>query len=198
MKKRKLKRQSLKVRYRRAIKRFEERLIEEQTLKTSLGRQEIENINYGLFKRLNFEDIYKEGITRKVNGRTIRFKGKEAIELQIKSLYNRTNIVNQKEIFINNYLSAMENSDYNANTIKIIKNKLNSLSPQELSIAINENFIPQVYYLYGNEGEDNSLLKRFELLNENFISKIEEDISKEYTERKELITRLYELNKKYY
>lgn len=195
MKKRRLKRQSLKVRFRRSLKAFENTLFEEQALKETLGYGTIENINTGLFKRLNYNDLYREGITRKINGVTKRYFGKEAIELQIQSLRQRSSDLVLKDRFINNYIKGMEEVGYKTDIVREINKRLNDLTPIELSVAINENVIPQVYFIYANREEEDKILERFNLLNKENLKEKISIIQSQFSERKEIAKKTYELNK---
>ena len=196
MKKRKLKRQSLKIKYRRALKNFERRIIEEQALKESLGYGTIENINTGLFKKLNYEQLYKEGITRKVKGTTKRFKGKDAILIQIESLKKRASINIQSQKYINNYEIAMIKNNYSQSTINYVKSCLNRLNSYELAIAINENLIPQIYFCYSGEESEEEVLKRFRsFMNSDILSSKYSKVKSQFDERYKNVKERYELNK---
>ena len=195
MKKRRLKRQSLKVRFRRSLKAFENRLFEEQALKETLGYGTIENINTGLFKHLNYNEIYREGVTRKINGVTKRYFGKEAIELQIQSLRQRSSELVLKDRFINNYIKGMQEVGYSPDMVREVNKRLNDLTPIELSVAINENVIPQVYFIYANREEEDKIIERFNLLNKENLKEKISIIQSQFSERKEIAKKTYELNK---
>lgn len=196
MKKRKLKIQSLKIRYRRALKNFERRIIEEQALKESLGYGTIENINTGLFKNLNYNQLYNEGITRKVNGTTKRFKGKDAILIEIESLKRRASIYIQNELFIKNYINSMIKNEYSQSTINFVKSCLNKLNSYELAIAINENLIPQIYYLYLGKESEEEVIKRFEsFINSDILSSKYSKVKSQFDDRYKNVKERYELNK---
>lgn len=196
MRKRKLKRQSLKIRFRRALKAFENRLAEEQALKEALGHGTIEGINTGLFKRLNYNELFKKGVTRKVRGETMRFYGREAIELEIKSLQTRTSSVSLKENYIENYITAMSKNNYSVATQEKVRRMLNNLDTTELSIAINENIIPQVYFLYNKDNSEEDLLERLDkLVNSEKLQQTTRSVLSQLEERKEIAKRTYELNK---
>lgn len=140
--------------YKRQLKN---RLIEEYTLQRARGVSP-EGIPTTLFKRLDYEDIFKEGLTRKDSkGRTIRLYGIEAVEAQIKSLRARASKSYQAEMYINNYLGSLKKVGFSDDNIYKINNAFKKLSVDKLTYLINENILPQIYFLYSEEMDEEEL-----------------------------------------
>ena len=62
-------------------RQLQNRLIKEQAFKEARGIGTIEARVYTMFKNLNYDQVYKQGITRKVGKKTIRFVGEEAVKI---------------------------------------------------------------------------------------------------------------------
>lgn len=110
----------------------------------------VSNLRSILFANLNYNKIYEKGITRVVNGQTVRYKGDEAIRVQIQSLRNQTSKTMQKQLFIQNYKQAMRKTGYSEEEILLVENKIQSFSSDQLTIALAKGDFPNIYYVYGN------------------------------------------------
>ena len=112
------------------------RLIDEQAFIEARGGFSFSGKPSTLFKNLNYEQIMTEGITRKVGNRTIRFKGEEAVRIQIESLKKRASKSYQAQVFIDNYIKTLSIAGLELDQIHSIEKLLNNLSSDKLSILI--------------------------------------------------------------
>ena len=145
---------NIKAKFESVLKKYEEILVEEQALKEITTGLTFSKKPTTMFKHLNYEDIKTHGISRQVGGKYKRYKGFEAVEIQIKSLEKRVNKDAQKAHYIENVDKALINEGYNIEDRKRVTKKLNQLTAQELSIAINLNALPSIYRIYGETKEE--------------------------------------------
>ena len=129
------------------------RLIDEQAFIEARGGFSFSGKPATLFKNLNYEQIMTEGITRKVGNRTIRFKGEEAVRIQIKSLMKRASKSYQAQLFIDNYIKTLSIAGLELDQIHSIEKLLNKLSIDKLSILIDKGVLPSIQYVYA-ESDD--------------------------------------------
>lgn len=129
------------------------RLIDEQTFIEARGGFSFSGKPSTLFKILNYEQIMTEGITRKVGNRTIRYKGEEAVRIQIESLRKRASKSYQAQVFIDNYISTLNIAGLESDQIDSIEKLLNKLSIDKLSILIDKGVLPSIQYVYA-ESDD--------------------------------------------
>ena len=129
------------------------RLIDEQTFIEARGGFSFSGKPSTLFKNLNYEQIMTEGITRKVGNRTIRFKGEEAVRIQIESLKKRASKSYQAQVFIDNYIKTLSIAGLELDQIHSIEKLLNNLSIDKLSILIDKGVLPSIQYVYA-ESDD--------------------------------------------
>ena len=129
------------------------RLIDEQAFIEARGGFSFSGKPSTLFKRLNYEQIMTEGITRKVGNRTIRYKGEEAVRIQIESLKKRASKSYQAQAFINNYINTLSIAGLEPDQIDSIEKLLNKLSIDKLSILIDKGVLPSIQYVYA-ESDD--------------------------------------------
>ena len=129
------------------------RLIDEQAFIEARGGFSFSGKPSTLFKTLNYEQIMTEGITRKVGNRTIRFKGEEAVRIQIESLRKRASKSYQAQVFIDNYIKTLSIAGLELDQIHSIEKLLNNLSIDKLSILIDKGVLPSIQYVYA-ESDD--------------------------------------------
>ena len=94
-----------------------------------------------------------EGITRKVGNHTIRYKGEEAVRIQIESLRKRASKSYQAQVFIENYINTLYTAGLEPDQIDSIEKLLNKLSIDKLSILIDKGVLPSIQYVYA-ESDD--------------------------------------------
>ena len=133
--------------YKRQLKN---RLLHEQAFKLARGVTD-ESVIKTMFKRLDYEDIMQNGITRKVGNTTIRIKGELAIKIQIDSLKTRASKSYQTQIFINNYKKSLEKIGMRNEQIDKIIKKMNSLSSDKLTYLIDKGIVKQIAFVYAND-----------------------------------------------
>ena len=83
---------------------------------------------FEISKTLNYEQIMTEGITRKVGNHTIRYKGEEAVRIQIESLRKRASKSYQAQAFIDNYTKTLSIAGLEPDQIDSIEKLLNKSS----------------------------------------------------------------------
>lgn len=135
--------------YKRQLKN---RLMHEQAFKLARGVSD-ESVIKTMFKRLDYEDIMQNGITRKVGNTTIRIKGELAIKIQIESLRQRASKSQQTEIFIRNYQKSLENVGMQQEQVEKIVKKMRSMSSDKITYLVDKGIIKQIAFVYAN-GED--------------------------------------------
>lgn len=104
-----------------------------------------------LFKPQTFDELFEEGITRKVGERTVRIRGLKAIEVKLESLKNESDRNKKAEIFINNYLTAMDKTGYNAYDREEVGKLLTTISIDRLTMLIHGEDpirLPRIQYIY--------------------------------------------------
>lgn len=136
--------------YKRQLQR---RLISEQAYKyvrtgSLPGLQELTMFN---LQNINFETIFNQGITRKVNNKTIRYEGMEAIWVEIESLKKRASKTYQRNQFINNYMEGLFYSGIEQEDMNEIENLFNKISTDHLTYLIDSGILPIVEYLYSKK-----------------------------------------------
>ena len=167
-------------------RQLERRLIEEYTFQRARGVSP-EGLPKTLFKRLDYEQVFKEGITRKVGNKTVRYIGPEAVEKQIESLKARASKSYQAQIYINNYVGSLKKvgfSDYNVNKIQ---NALNRISVDKLTYLINENILPQIAFLYNEDLDEDEITQEILDAIKYGVSNVK---FKEFKERKKALKPL--------
>ena len=126
---------TLRQRYNYYLKKFKEQRIKSQALAIAQG-QVYETKPPTLFKKLDYNELYAQGITRKVGNKTVRFMGEEAVNLQIESLKRETNRFDKKRQFIDAYIGRLEALGGDPYLIYSLKSKLESMSATKLSILV--------------------------------------------------------------
>lgn len=138
--------------YRRQL---QNRLIKEEAFSRARTKGRTpEQRPYNLFKRMDYNDIMQRGISRKQGWETVTITGEEAIRIQIQSMKNRASKSYQSETYISNYLSAMVEVGFDYEYIDEAERLLKSVSTDKLTIMIQQNLIPQIYFLYTQDSDD--------------------------------------------
>ena len=147
------------------------RLIDEQAFIEARGGFSFSGKPPTLFKNLNYEQIMTEGITRKVGNRTIRFKGEEAVRIQIESLKKRASKSYQAQVFIDNYIKTLSIAGLEVDQIDSIEKLLNKLSIDKLSILIDKGVLPSIQYVYAESDDPDKVY-------DDIIDAIDKGVSK--------------------
>ena len=129
-------------------RQLQNRLIKEQAFKEARGVGTLESRIHTMFKNLNYADVYKQGITRKVGHKTIRYVGEEAVKIQIQSLKRRASKSYQTDIFISNYISAMQDVGFDNADIEEVQRMLSKISIDKLTLLIDKGILPSIQYVY--------------------------------------------------
>ena len=136
-------------------RQLQNRLIKEEAFNRARTKGRTpEQRPYNLFKKMDYNDIMKNGITRKQGWETIRIVGEEAVKIQIQSMKNRSGKSYQTDVYISNYLSAMLEVGFDMDYIDEAEELLKSDSMDKLTIMIRENKIPQIYFLYTQDNDE--------------------------------------------
>lgn len=168
-------------------RQLENRLIEEYAGQRARGIAPA-GIPKTLFKRLDYKSLFEEGVTRKVGGKTIRFTGEKAIQVQIESLKARASKSYQAEAYINNYLQSLTQVGFSQENLSKVDNALHKLSVDKLTYLINNNILPEIYFVYSEEQDEDELTDdilyacKYGVTGPDF---------KAYKERKKELTQLY-------
>jgi len=136
-------------------RQLQNRLIKEEAFSRARTKGRTpEQRPYNLFKRMDYNDIMQRGISRKQGWETVTITGEEAIRIQIQSMKNRASKSYQSETYISNYLSAMVEVGFDYEYIDEAERLLKSVSTDKLTIMIQQNLIPQIYFLYTQDSDD--------------------------------------------
>lgn len=176
----------IRTQFNRAKNKYLQRIAYEEARKGVTGIYETQK---QLFKNIDFKKIKKEGITRKIDGRTVRIRGTEAVRLQIKSLERRANPEILKNQYIANYLTAMRKVGFKSFEIDQVRSAMQRLSAEELGYMVDSGILPDISFFYaGVRGHE-------ELLEEILIA-LDQDVSAEVKKRAERARRLLYATKK--
>lgn len=138
---------TLKQQYNYYLNKFKEQRIKSQALAVAQG-QVYETKPPTMFKKLDYNQLIEQGVTRKVKNKTVRFYGEEAVKLQIESLKRETNRYAKKQAFIDSYIEILENLDGDPYLIESLRSKLEHLSVDRLNILIRQGYIDIPRYMY--------------------------------------------------
>ena len=147
------------------------RLIDEQAFIEARGGFSFSGKPPTLFKNLDYEQIMTKGITRKVGNRTVRYKGEEAVQIQIESLRKRASKSYQAQVFIDNYIYTLNIAGLEYDQIDSIEKLLNKLSIDKLSILIDKGVLPSIQYVYAESDDPDKVY-------DDIIDAIEKGVSK--------------------
>lgn len=136
------------------------------------------------FKITSYQRLLKEGVTRRVDGKVVKYKGVEAVKLQIKSIKEANNPEVKKLRFIDTYIDQLyangipeeyEIEEYNEKTGEvevIIRNPiaeyqefLLSLEPRQITFLLDTGQLHDIQFYYVvTESDIEALIKRLDYL----------------------------------
>ena len=138
------------------------RLIQEQAFKEARGVGTIEGRIYTMFKNVNYEKVFKQGITRKVDSKTVRFVGNEAVQIQIQSFRKRASKSFQADMFITNYIDAMIRNGFDDKNVAKVERLLKSCSIDKLTLIIDKGILPSIEFIYADKLTEDEFVKKVE------------------------------------
>lgn len=147
------------------------RLIEEEAFERAMGGG-ADLTPSMLFKKLNYDTILKEGISRKVGNTTVRLEGESAIKVQIGSLRRRASKSEQAQQFIENYMQPLEKLGMPEEYRIKIYNRLKRISIDKLTYLIRKGILKQITFYYQDE-------RTWEDIYKEIIDAIDNGVSKE-------------------
>lgn len=163
------------------------RLIQEQAFKEARGIGTIESRIYTMFKHVNYEQVFKQGITRKVGSKTVRFVGSEAVEIQIQSMRQRASKSFQTENFITNYISAMIRVGFDNGSINKVERMLKSCSTDKLTLLIDKGVLPPIEFIYADKMTEEEFVEAVEDAVTNGVTR---DELREVKEKQKALVRV--------
>ena len=138
------------------------RLIQEQAFKEARGVGTIEGRIYTMFKNVDYEKVFKQGITRKVDSKTVRFVGNEAVQIQIQSFRERASKSFQADMFITNYIDAMIRNGFDDKNVAKVERLLQSCSIDKLTLIIDKGILPSIEFIYADKLTEDEFVKKVE------------------------------------
>ena len=172
-------------RYNYYLNKFKKQRIKSQALAIAQG-QIYETKPPTLFKKLDYNELYTQGITRKVGNKTVRFTGEEAVKVQIESLKRETDRFAKKQQFIDAYIGRLEEMGGNSKLIYTIRKKLENLSVTKLSILIRQGYIETPRYMYEIEDIDDFIKRQINNLTKTGYSQKSLEIRREIIKLKSI------------
>lgn len=169
------------------------RLIEEQAFKEARGVGTIEERVHTMFKNIEFDQVFKQGITRKVGSRTVRFVGSEAIKIQITSFRQRASKSYQADLFISNYIDTMIYAGFDEENIDKVEKLLDSCSIDRLTYLIDKGILPSIEFLYADIKSEDKIVEDIEKAIRTGVSK--EELDKLRAKKKALVKVIKEKTK---
>lgn len=165
--------------YEAALRKYKRRQLDRQALDLAINK-----FSFGppqtTFKNLDFKEIYEKGITRKVGGKTVRYYGKEAVQIQIQSLRKAADASVYKERFIRNYTNAMMKAGYTREYTMNIRATLIEMSPDEINKAIDDNTLPEINFIYADALQKSNREKLDRIARKKTVLTGEEKAAKEF------------------
>lgn len=130
-------------------KRAQERHIWETAFASASRRERPGEFTPKLFKSQTYDELFEKGITRLVNGQVERITGERAVRIKTQSYKNVASKSQRAERFINNYILAMERSEYfDELDIEEARKLLSSISGDALSLLARKFIIPEIAFVY--------------------------------------------------
>lgn len=142
---------SLKTQFNYYKKQLFNRLLQEQAMQEAISGFSFSGTIYTTFENLDFDKISKEGITRKVGTKTVRFTGEEAVKIQIESMKKRASKTYQTNQFIENYCTSLKKIGLPMNEVEEIRKAMMSTSSNNLTYIIEQGILPSIAYVYSDE-----------------------------------------------
>lgn len=143
-KERKLRNQLYKV-----INRYQkEELEREARLRLQNLPPEPDQLRGAFFKNLTYNKLMQEGITRHLDGKVVRFQGKEAVQKQIKSLLEASDPERKKQRYIELYIENLEINGVPDEIQEKFRTYLESLEPRVITYALDMGYIESIQFYY--------------------------------------------------
>lgn len=127
------------------------------------------------FKVVRLDKLMREGITRRVDNKLVKYRGVEAVKKQIESLQMANNPERKKRLFINTYIEQLlvnglpTNYDFYGeirHPIDEMRTFLESCSPQQITFLLDTGYLPDIAFYYTWTDDDTeTFIKRLDLLN---------------------------------
>lgn len=116
------------------------------------------------FKNLTYEKLVKEGITRHIDNKVVKFTGFEAVKTQIKSLLEASDPERKKQAYIKIYIDNLIENGIPQELAKKMEDYLQSLSPKMITFALDMGAIEsiQMYYVI-TEADIDAFAEKVEL-----------------------------------
>lgn len=170
------------------------RLIEEEAFERAIGGGADLTPSI-LFKKLDYDTILKEGLTRKVGNKTVRLEGESAIKVQIGSIRRRASKSEQAQLFIENFVNSLtsDKTDSKGRIIGLqmpeeyaykIYKKLQSISIDKLTYLIRKGILKVPTFHYDSNYTWQELYEMIMDAIDNGVSK--ETLSDIQTKKKQL------------
>lgn len=143
---------SLEQQFKYYKKRLDRRLIEEEAMQRARGRYITDTAPQSFFKKLDFKQVYDEGIWRKTkSGKLKHYVGDKAVKIQIESMRRRASKVYMKNLYIENYIKALRKVYPHSRKIKEIEKELRKLNYDELTRMINTGKLKSIQFVYSQK-----------------------------------------------
>lgn len=136
--------------FKEALTKYEEAMVEEEAIRELTTGVLTSQKPKTPFKHLDLYKIEKEGIVREGK----RITGIEAVKIQAESLKRYADKELQKQEYIENYKQAMIKNNIPFEQRKQVIKELDKFTPQEISFAIRNNAIPNIYTIYTGKKAD--------------------------------------------
>lgn len=157
-----IKARSLRQEYNYYSRRAQERVAMQNALQI-VRRGGVVNDYPKIFTPQTYDELFEKGITRKINGVTVRYRGEEAVKIKIQSYKQYASKSALADRYIMNYCQAMVNRGYGFDDVEEIYNLLKKLSVDRLTYLIHEPKpygLPPVEYIYATAGQERDVVDR--------------------------------------
>lgn len=185
---------SLRTQFNYYKRQVTKRLIDEQAFIEARGGFSFSGKPPVLFENLDYDELMTKGTSRLVKGKTVYYKGEEAVKLQIESLRARASKNTQTDLFIKNYLQALERIEMPYNYIHDIETAFFNISNDKLAILIDKNILPQIAYVYADLKNDDELYATImNALQKGVTNEEVKEINAQKAKLKPYITKKFEI-----
>ena len=182
------------------LKKYEDyELLREARLRLQNLPPSPDQLQSAYFKNLSYKKLKEDGLTRRVDNKVVRFKGVEAVSMQIESLRKGSDPEYKKRVFIKTYKEQLElngvpeeyiTEEYNEATgeyIEIVRHPvdemityLESLEPKKISFLLDTGQLHDItFYYIWDDSDTESFLARLDYLTGN-AEKIESQYQEAY------------------
>ena len=158
-----IKARSLRQEYNYYSRRAQERIAMQNALQI-VRRGGVVNDIPKIFTPQSYDELFEQGITRKVNGVTVRYKGEEAVKIKIQSYKRYASKSALAENYIMNYCQTMVNRGYLFDDVVEVYGMLKKLSVDRLTYLIHEPKpfgLPPIEYIYAT-GHERDIVEKVE------------------------------------